>query len=118
MTNKFRTIAVSVSLAFCAAPIFGADAYNLRVSVPFDFTVGKTSFPAGDYRISEESTSGLLTIEGAKGGMMTLTTFGNIDERETAGLSFERTSKGVVLKAVHAFGKPANVVLETETPRQ
>ncbi len=118
MTNKLRTIAVSVSLAFCAAPVFGADAYNLRVSVPFDFTVGKTSFPAGNYRISEESATGLLTIEGAKGGAMTLTSFGNMENRETPGLSFERTSKGAVLKSVHSYGRPASLLMAPESPRQ
>lgn len=118
MTNKVRTIAVSLGLAFCAAPIFGADSFNLRVSVPFDFTVGKTLFPAGDYRISEQEQSGILTIEGAKGATMTLTSYGDMDQRETPGLSFQRTSKGVVLKAVHTYGRPANVIPGLETSQQ
>ncbi|HWD98178.1 MAG TPA: hypothetical protein VG345_04055 [Bryobacteraceae bacterium] len=118
MTNKLRTIAVSLSLAFCAAPVFGADSYNLRVSVPFDFTVGKTFFPAGDYRISEQETNGILTIEGPKAAAMTLTSFGSIDPREAPGLSFQRTSKGVVLKAVHTWGHPANVIAGEEMPQQ
>ena len=118
MTNKVRTIAVSLGLAFCAAPIFGADSINLRVSVPFDFTVGKTLFPAGDYRISEQETNGVLTIEGAKGSAMTLTAFGDTDQRETPGLSFQRTAKGVVLKAVHTYGHPASVIPGIEASQQ
>jgi hypothetical protein len=118
MTNKVRTIAVSLSLAFCAAPIFGADSFNLRVSVPFDFTVGKTSFPAGDYRISEQETTGVLTIEGTKAAAMTLTSFGDVDPRDTPGLSFQRTAKGVVLKAVHTYGHPASLIPDAETSQQ
>jgi hypothetical protein len=118
MTTKLRTIAVSLSLAFCAAPVFGADGYNLRVSVPFDFNVGKTILPAGDYRISEQEVNGVLTIEGPKTAIMTLTSFGNIDPREAPGLSFQRTSKGVVLKAVHTWGHPANLIPGAETSPQ
>jgi hypothetical protein len=98
--------------------VFGADSINLRVSVPFDFTVGKTFFPAGDYRISEQDTSGILTIEGAKGAAMTLTSFGEMEQHETPGLSFQRTPKGVVLKAVHTYGRPSSVIPVVETPRQ
>lgn len=118
MTNKVRTIVVSLSLALCAAPVFGADSINLRVSVPFDFTVGKTVFPAGDYRISEQETNGIITIEGAKGAAMTLTSNGDMDQRETPGLSFQRTAKGVVLKSVHTYGHPASVIPGVETSQQ
>jgi len=118
MANKVRTIAVSLGLAFCAAPIFGADSFNLRVSVPFDFTVGKTSFPAGDYRISEQEVNGLLIIEGTKNAAMTLTSFGEMQEGETPRLSFQRTAKGVVLKAVHASGHPASLIPTIETSQQ
>ena len=118
MTNKVRTVAVSLGLAFCAAPIFGADSFNLRVSVPFDFTVGKTSFPAGDYRISEQEANGVLTIEGAKNAAMMLTSFGDTQEGEPARLSFQRTAKGVVLKAVHASGHPASLIRAVETSQQ
>jgi hypothetical protein len=98
--------------------MFGADSFNLRVSVPFDFTVGKTSFPAGDYRISEQETSGILTIEGAKSAAMTLTSFGDMEQRETPALSFQRTPKGVFLKAVHTYGRPASVIPGAEPSRQ
>jgi len=118
MTNKVRTIAVSLGLAFSAAPIFGADSFNLRVSVASDFTVGKTSFPAGDYRISEQEANGLLLIEGAKNAAMMLTSFGDMQEGEIPRLSFQRTAKGVVLKAVHASGHPASLIPTVESSQQ
>ena len=98
--------------------MFASDSYNIRVSVPFDFMAGKTYFPAGDYQISEQEQSGILTIEGAKGSAMMLTSFGSAEERETPGVSFMRTAKGVVLKSVHTYGRPVNLVPEAEAPRQ
>jgi hypothetical protein len=49
---------------------------------------------------------------------MTLTSFGSIDPRESPGLRFQRTSKGVVLKAVHTYGHAANVIARHEMPPQ
>jgi hypothetical protein len=73
---------------------------------------------AGDYKISEQEVNGVLTIEGPMAAAMTLTSFGSIDPRESPGLRFQRTSKGVVLKAVHTYGHAANVIARHEMPPQ
>ena len=59
---SFVTISsILITLAITASAL---STFRLKVNVPFDFTVGKTSLPAGLYRVDNNLNRGLLTING------------------------------------------------------
>lgn len=51
-----------VALAF-ARPAAAQNSNLFRVNVPFSFTAGKLTFPAGDYRINVDTDHGMLHID-------------------------------------------------------
>jgi hypothetical protein len=109
MTREFRTfIALSViALSVAALPAMGADT---RVTVPFAFTAGTASLPAGDYVVSQQSGSRVLTIAG-KGGdaiLIAQPSWSNLDPNSST-LTFERTDKGHALTEVNIGGSTSNV---------
>ena len=100
-----------LALAVTAAPALAEGLGIIRVTIPFQFIAGKTTFPAGDYRITQGSNSGVLTINGEKGGAMVMTTTGEkISDTKESALSFERSTKGVVLKEVKLSGQNSSVL--------
>jgi hypothetical protein len=111
MTNKLRTLTAfsALGLSLAALPAFGSELETLRVTVPFAFTAGKTSLPAGDYTVYEND-SHLLMIRGNKGSVLILGTPGTEAEDEKSALSFQRTDKGYALKAVHSGGRAASLI--------
>jgi len=111
MTNKLRTLTAfsAFSLSLAAVPAFGGELEPLHVTVPFAFTAGKTSLPAGEYTVSENDAH-LLTIRGEKGSILILGTPGNEVEEDKYALSFQHTDKGYALTAVHSAGKAASLI--------
>ena len=111
MTNKLRTLTAfsALSLSLAAVPAFGGELESLHVTVPFAFTAGKTSLPAGEYTVSENDAH-LLTIRGEKGSILILGTPGTETEEDKYALSFQHTDKGYALTAVHSAGKAASLV--------
>ncbi len=71
---QFFTMAMllSVSAVIVSAGSFGAaSSSNFRVDVPFDFRVGKKTFPAGEYyvkRVRTRSGQGQVIIENLESG--------------------------------------------------
>jgi len=111
MTNKLRTLTAfsALSLSLAAVPAFGGELESLHVTVPFAFTAGKTSLPAGEYTVSENDAH-LLTIRGEKGSILILGTPGTEAEEDKYALSFQHTDKGYALTAVHSADKAASLV--------
>jgi hypothetical protein len=111
MTNKLRTLMAfsALSLSLAALPAFGGELEPLHVTVPFAFTAGKTTLPAGDYTVYENDAH-LLTIRGNKGGVLILGVPGNEAEDDKSSLSFQRTDKGYSLTSVRSAGKAASVI--------
>jgi hypothetical protein len=111
MNNKLSTLlAVSaIGLSLAAMSASAADTETLHVNVPFSFTAGKTTMPAGAYTVYENEAH-LVMIRGAKGAVLLLGTPGSESVEEKNALSFERTSKGVELRTIHAAGRATSVV--------
>jgi hypothetical protein len=65
MTNFFSTktvlAALGAAVLFLASPA-SAQSANMRVDVPFTFTAGNQSFPAGEYRIDIDNGSHFCRI--------------------------------------------------------
>ena len=110
MNTKLRTLIASstLGLSMAALPALAGELEPLRVTVPFAFTAGKASFPAGDYTVYENDAH-LLTIRGVKATALVLGTPGADSEEDRNVLSFERTDKGYALRAVRTAGKSALV---------
>jgi hypothetical protein len=113
MKTEVKTfIALSLfTLGVAALPAAASDAETLRVTVPFDFTAGPATLPAGDYVISQQIDGRFLTIGGRKGGAIIMTMpQGTQGDLKASTLTFERTSKGAMLLEVHMAGRPSVIM--------
>jgi hypothetical protein len=112
MNKGFRTfIAFSAFALFGAAmPSPGAEMGAARVMVPFSFTAGTVTLPAGDYVVTQ-NTDHIVTIAG-KGGeaMVMVGPAGSVSGSPTCALTFARTSKGNMLKEVQTSGSTSDLV--------
>jgi hypothetical protein len=110
MTNKLRTLLAfsAIGMSFAALPAIAGE--PLHVNVPFAFTAGKTSMPAGEYTVYENEAH-LVLIRGAKSSVMVLGTPGSDSQGGGNSLGFERTSNGgFSLRSIHAVGQPSSVL--------
>lgn len=66
--RTIRTLALGFGLTatFATAGLQAATYYNERVSIPFDFKVGKTSLAAGEYRVSQEPGKDIAFLTNVK----------------------------------------------------
>jgi hypothetical protein len=64
MTRTIWTAAALTAAVLCASP---ARAQELRATVPFDFAIGSTVLPAGDYTIGAVSEPTLLAVRARDG---------------------------------------------------
>jgi hypothetical protein len=89
---KNRLLQICSALVFVAAAVFSAQAQNARqyrAQIPFDFSVGKASYEAGEYTVVVNNThGGFPTLEiREKGGVKTQITL--------ARQGFNRSKKNV-----------------------
>lgn len=101
-------IVLSLSLLGVAS---AADVETLRVSIPFAFTAGSATLPAGDYVISQQTDGRILTIGGKRGGAILVAIPQDASgDPASAHLKFARTSKGATLLEVDMAGKPSMIL--------
>jgi hypothetical protein len=109
-SKTFMALAAS-ALGMAALPAFAWDSEAFKVTIPFAFTAGSTTLPAGEYVISQQP-GGILCIGGRKGGAILVTTpqgmSGNVNS--ASNLKFEQTSKGATLYEIEMAGKPATIL--------
>jgi hypothetical protein len=113
MKPEFRTlIALSImTLSTAVLPAVAAENEALRVTVPFAFTAGTATLPAGDYVISRQVDNHILTIGGSGGGAILLAISQDASgELRASNLIFERTDKGNRLMQVQMYGKPSVIL--------
>ncbi len=75
MWNKVTaagSMAAAAAVVVCAVAAPAGAQEIVTASVPFDFAVGKTVLPAGDYMISQASDPFVLTIENRNGSAAAL----------------------------------------------
>jgi hypothetical protein len=111
MNNKLRTLLAfsAIGLSVAALPAFGGEFQPLHVNVPFAFTAGKTTMPAGEYTVYEND-SHLVMLRGDKSAVLLLSSPGNEPQDDKSTLGFERTSKGFRLSTIHTAGHPVSVL--------
>ncbi|HEY1985520.1 MAG TPA: hypothetical protein VGG85_08925 [Terracidiphilus sp.] len=69
--KHFPAVALLVLAAVSAVPGALAQEHTLKANIPFNFTVGETSLPAGEYRLSAPA-AGLVRIH-SEDGLLTAT---------------------------------------------
>lgn len=69
MKKTFIRMASTLALAFLAAPLVVRAQQGVRAEVPFAFTVGKTTLPAGEYAVKGAPVgNGALLIQSVEAG--------------------------------------------------
>ena len=89
-----------------AVPATAQSAGRLRVAIPFDFSMGKATLPAGDYTV-QVLESGLLifTSESGQGRQLALSTYGYSSKASgSPHLVFTRYGNDVFLNQIFLSG--------------
>ena len=101
ITRSYSIAGLLVALTIAA---FAQSSYALRVHVPFQFVLGQTSMPAGDYVIQQDLPSGIVTfqIRGLHGSAAALSiNDGSPLGAQTPELVFQRRGSNVFLTQIH-----------------
>jgi hypothetical protein len=85
----------------------------LRVQIPFAFVAGQANLPAGDYIVTEDSTSGVVMLQSqaTKSAAVVLSSNGNTPlHGRSPELIFERRGDRNVLTQVQVSDSPSRIV--------
>jgi hypothetical protein len=122
MTNTLKLSFLSVAfLALTATSGFAQATGHVTVKVPFAFTAGNVTLPAGDYSFQEE-TSGIVTISSLdthKSVMVLTNADTNVADASEPRVKFDKVNGAYSLTAIEIAGEPGRrlVKLETATNR-
>jgi len=102
-----------LAAAACAATVPGmAQSSLLLVKVPFDFTVGSTPMPAGDYAVREDSTGVMfITSQELHKTIGVLTSADMPNQSYESALRFEKINGHYSLREVVLSSEPSRYVL-------
>jgi len=108
---------VGIAVMLVANPASADSGTELRASIPFDFTVGKTLMPAGQYTVrTDHIGSGVLCIEARDGGrpvmIMTNTAYAAHSKNESS-LVFQRYGNQYFLNEIVSSASGLSVELPT-----
>jgi hypothetical protein len=112
MKKQLVHLCVFVAAA-CAAAVPGfAQSSQLSVKVPFDFTVGTTTMPAGDYSLREDATGVLfITSQDLRKTIGVLTSADMPNFNNESALKFDKVNGRYSLSEVIMFAEPGRRVL-------
>lgn len=100
--------------AACAATVPGFAQSQILVKVPFDFTVGPTAMPAGDYLLREDSTGVVfITSQELRKTVGVLTSADNPNQANETALKFDKVNGRYSLSQVIMYAEPTRRVLYT-----
>jgi hypothetical protein len=110
--NRIATFALFVAATFITVGNASAQNYQVKVNVPFSFTVGTSTMPAGSYTIKSDSSSRNLVYltnwgENTKSMALGITEQGN--PNETGKLVFHRVSDQYFLSDIRCAGASMNI---------
>ena len=95
-----------------AAAVPGFSQSEILVKVPFDFTVGATAMPAGEYALREDS-SGIvfITAQGIRKTIGVLTSAENPNTTNETALRFDKVNGKYTLSTVSMFAEPSRRIV-------
>jgi hypothetical protein len=115
MKKQLVSLCLSAAAAF-AATVPGFAQSRLLVKVPFDFTVGVTAMPAGDYLLQEDSNGVVfITSQELRKTVGVLTCADNPNQTNETALKFEKVNGRYSLSEVVMFSEPSRRILTPTT---
>ena len=107
---KKQLISLAMSLALLAsAAAYAQSSQLMKVNVPFDFSVGSASLPAGEYSVSsDDNAGGVITLQNQKAHKGALTLSQVCESRKAAPhseLIFHRYGDSYFLSEVWVSGR-------------
>jgi hypothetical protein len=114
--KNIAAIALVVVGAFAAAGQAHAQDHTLKANVPFNFTVGDRTVPAGTYTISSDATnSDLVEIRNwnKKIGVLSLGQSGQSNPRHDNKLVFHKYGNQYFLSEIRSEGSAMNIHFAT-----
>jgi hypothetical protein len=64
--KTFGFLSISILIGALAVPVLAQSTMRLKANVPFEFTVGATTLPAGEYSISLDAGLHLVRLQGSE----------------------------------------------------
>jgi hypothetical protein len=118
MTNTLKLSFLSAAfLAVTATSGFAQTTGHVTVKVPFDFTAGNATLPAGDYSFQGEN-SGIVTISSlnTQKSVMILTNADNkVADAVAPRIKFDKVNGSYTLTEIEIAGEPGRRVIKLET---
>ncbi len=110
MKKQLINVCLFAAAAFTAT-VPGLAQSQILVKVPFDFTVGATPMPAGDYSVREDSTGVMfITSQGGK-TIGVLTTADVPNQSNEAALRFDKLNGRYSLSEVVLLSEPSRRII-------
>jgi hypothetical protein len=89
-----------------------AQTSQITVKVPFNFTVGATQMPAGDYFVREDSSGVIfITSQELRKTIGILTSADNPNQGNETSLKFDKVNGSYTLSEVSMFAEPSRRIL-------
>jgi hypothetical protein len=103
----------------CAASVPGlSQSPQIQVKVPFNFTVGSTPMPAGDYSLREDSTGVVfITSQELRKTIGVLTSADTPNQSNEAALKFDKVNGHYSLTEVVMLSEPSRRIIASAKPR-
>ncbi len=102
--KKFSAFLLAVATVLAVSAPLSAQDLPLVANIPFEFSVGNTTLPAGEYRITQAASSSVVTLRGVdtNSAVATLTAFSGDHNRPQgeASLTFNRYGNSYFLSAI------------------
>jgi hypothetical protein len=114
MTIKKQLVNLCLlAAAACAAAVPGfGQSSQILVKVPFDFTVGSTTMPAGDYSLREDSTGVVfITSQELRKTIGVLTSVDAPNQTNDTALRFDKVNGRYNLSEVIMFAEPSRRIV-------
>lgn len=101
--------------AACAATVPGfAQSSRITVKVPFNFTVGATTMPAGDYSFQEDASGVVfITSQDLRKTIGVLTSADTPDHSNEASLKFDKVNGHYTLSQVVMLAEPSRRIISS-----
>ena len=102
----------------CAAAVPGLAESSITVKVPFDFTVGVTAMPAGDYLLHEDAAGVVfITSQDSRKTIGFLTSADAPERLSEPALKFDKVNGRYNLSEVILTAEPSRHVLAASAPK-
>ncbi len=113
MKSITKMMVAVCGLASLAGAAFGAMEAKAVISIPFEFVAGGKRLPAGEYRFTEDSNTGVISLQGRTPGSATMlitSPGGSMSSDGSATASFSRMGGENHLTGFLVEGQPVRVI--------